>query len=249
VSDPRVEDGGLTTVGASSAGRWPLRVAATAAAAFVIGPTAAHFEIVPSFAGFATFALGGILGLFNTIAGFWTFWRGARGRAVAIILLSGVPALLLIHASAQGFGKPAINDITTDLTEPPNLLYAQNQPANTGRDMVYPESFKEIVRAAYPDLKPLHLAEPPDAAFARAVRLAQQQPTWEVLYVNGTSRVFEGVATSSLFRFRDDFVVRVRPDGAGSVVDMRSKSRDGKGDLGVNAERIRAFFAELSKGS
>jgi uncharacterized protein (DUF1499 family) len=29
---------------------------------------------------------------------------------------------------------------------------------------------------------------------------------------------------------------------------MRSKSRDGKGDLGANAERIRAFLSELSKG-
>ena len=220
----------------------------TAAAAFVIGPAAAHFGTIPPFAGFVIFVLGGVTGLFNSIAGVMTFRRGARGRAVAIIVLSGVPALLLIYASARGLGKPAINDITTDITEPPNLVNAQSQPGNNGRDMVYPESFKEIVRAAYPDLKPLRLAEPAGAAFARAVRLAQQQPSWQVLYVNGTSRVFEGVATSPLFRFQDDFVVRVRADGAGSIVDMRSKSRDGKGDLGVNAERIRAFLSELSGG-
>jgi uncharacterized protein (DUF1499 family) len=77
------------------------------------------------------------------------------------------------------------------------------------------------------------------------VRLAQQHPGWQVTYVNGTSRVIEGVATSDLFRFHDDFVVRVRPDDGGSIVDMRSKSRDGKGDLGANAERIRAFFVSL----
>ncbi len=229
-------------------GRWPLRVAMTAAAAFVIGPAAAHFGIVPPFAGFVIFVLGGVTGLCNAIAGVVTFRRGARGRAAAILVLSGIPALLLIYASARGLGKPAINDITTDLTEPPNLVNAQSQPGNNGRDMVYPESFKEIVRAAYPDLKPLHLDESPDAVFARAVRLAQQQPNWQVLYVNGTSRLFEGVATSDLFRFQDDFVVRVRADGAGSIVDMRSKSRDGKGDLGVNAERIRAFLSELSGG-
>jgi uncharacterized protein (DUF1499 family) len=232
----------------SSVGRWPLRVAVTAAAMFVIGPAAAHFGVVPPFAGFTLFVLGGVTGFLNSIFGVVTFRRGARGRAVAIMALSGVPALLLVYASAQGFGKPAINDITTDLTEPPNLVYAQSHPENAGRDMVYPESFKEIVGAGYPDLKPLHLAEPPDAAFARAVRLAQQQPTWQVLYVNGMSRSFEGVATSELFRFQDDFVVRVRADGTGSVVDMRSKSRDGKGDLGANAERIRAFLSELSKG-
>ena len=220
----------------------------TAVAALAIGPAAAHFGIVLPLAGFMIFVLGGVTGLFNSIAGVLTFRRGARGRALAIIALSEIPALLLIYASARGFGKPAINDISTDLAEPPNLVYAQSQPGNAGRDMVYPEAFKEIVRADYPDLKPLHLAEPPDAAFARAVRLAEQQPTWQVLFVNGTSRIFEGVATSDLFRFQDDFVLRVRPDGTGSVVDMRSKSRDGKGDLGTNEQRIRGFLSELSAG-
>jgi uncharacterized protein (DUF1499 family) len=241
------EDGSVT-IRSGSAGRWPMRVAMTAAVAFVIGPAAAHFEIVPPFAGFVTCVLGSLVGLLNSVTAIWTFRRGARGRAVAIAALGGIPALLLAHALAGGIGKPAINDITTDLTEPPNLLYAQSQPANNGRDMVYPEAFKEVVRAAYPDLKPLHLAEAPDAAFAQAVRLAEQQPAWQVLYVNGSSRIFEGVATSSLFRFQDDFAVRVRPEGTGSVVDMRSKSRDGTGDLGVNAERIRNFFSQLSGG-
>jgi uncharacterized protein (DUF1499 family) len=112
--------------------------------------------------------------------------------------------------------------------------------------MVYPEAFKQVVQEAYPDLKPLRLAEPPDRAFERALRLAKQRPGWEVGFDNVTGRVFEGVVTSSIFGFKDDFVVRVRPDGTGSVVDMRSKSRDGKGDLGANAERIRAFLRDLS---
>jgi hypothetical protein len=41
-------------------------------------------------------------------------------------------------------------------------------------------------------------------------------------------------------------VVEVRPrDDGGSTVAMRSKSRLGKGDLGANARRIRAFLADL----
>ncbi len=227
-------------------GRWPLRIAIGAAAAFVIGPLAAHFGVVPPFAGFVAFVLGGVVGLFNSVAGVVTLRRGARNRAFATIALSLIPALVLAFASASGLGKPAINDITSDLAEPPNLLYAQTQPGNLGRDMVYPEAFKDSVRSAYPDLKPLTLPEPPDVVFARALRVAQQRPGWEIAFVNGMGRVFEGVATSALFGFRDDFVVRVRPDGTGSVVDMRSKSRDGKGDLGVNAGRIRSFLKDLS---
>ena len=227
-------------------GLWPLRIAVAAAAAFVIGPLAAHFGIIPPLGGFVVFVLAGVVGLFNSVAGVVVFRRGARRRALTTIVLSEIPALLLIYASARGLGKPAINDITTDLEEPPNLLYAQSQPGNLGRDMVYPEAFKDVVRSAYPDLKPLALAEPPDGVFARAVRLAEERPGWEVGFVNSTSRVFEGVVTSDLFAFKDDFVIRVRPDGTGSVVDMRSKSRDGKGDLGANAEHIRSFLRDLS---
>lgn len=229
-------------------GRWPLRIGCAALAAFVVGPAAAHFGIVPPIAGFAMFALGGIVGLLAGIAAVVSLMRGGGRTAVAALIVSEIPGLLLLYASSGGFGKPPINDITTDLTEPPNLLHAQSQPGNQGRDMVYPESFKDVVRAAYPDLKPLHVAEPPDTAFARALRLAQHHPGWEVTFVNGAQRVFEGVATSDLFRFRDDFAVRVRADDSASVVDMRSKSRDGKGDLGANADRIRAFFRDLETG-
>ena len=44
--------------------------------------------------------------------------------------------------------------------------------------------------------------------------------------------------------------MRVRPDsdGSGSLVDMRSISRVGVSDVGVNAERVRSFLAELQRG-
>jgi uncharacterized protein (DUF1499 family) len=57
------------------------------------------------------------------------------------------------------------------------------------------------------------------------------------------------VATSTWFGFGDDIVVRIRPDGAGSRIDIRSKSRDGESDLGVNARRIREFIARLKAES
>jgi uncharacterized protein (DUF1499 family) len=40
-------------------------------------------------------------------------------------------------------------------------------------------------------------------------------------------------------------VVRVRADGAGTRVDVRSVSRVGRSDLGTNARRIRAFLGVL----
>ena len=60
----------------------------------------------------------------------------------------------------------------------------------------------------------------------------------------------EAVATSFFFRFKDNIVVRARPagEGTGSVVDMRSISRVGVSDIGVNARRVRDFLAELQRG-
>jgi uncharacterized protein (DUF1499 family) len=51
------------------------------------------------------------------------------------------------------------------------------------------------------------------------------------------------VATTFWFGFQDDIVIRVETTSAGSVVDLRSASRVGRGDLGANAARIGSFIA------
>jgi uncharacterized protein (DUF1499 family) len=57
--------------------------------------------------------------------------------------------------------------------------------------------------------------------------------------------MLEARDVSVVFRFVDDVVVRVRARESGSVVDIRSRSRDGRGDLGVNAARVRALSDAL----
>ena len=69
----------------------------------------------------------------------------------------------------------------------------------------------------------------------------------------------ELLAVTPLMRFKDDVAVRVRAvpaaaagGGAMIVVDVRSASRVGKGDLGANAARIAKYLealkAELGQG-
>ena len=55
----------------------------------------------------------------------------------------------------------------------------------------------------------------------------------------------EATDTTRFFGFKDDVVVRVKPEGAGSRVDVRSLSRVGKSDVGKNASRIRAYLRAL----
>ena len=80
--------------------------------------------------------------------------------------------------------------------------------------------------------------------FAQAVEVARGRG-WEIVAAEPDEGRLEATDRTRWFGFRDDIVVRVRPDGAGSRVDVRSVSRVGRSDLGTNARRIRGFMDAL----
>ena len=83
-----------------------------------------------------------------------------------------------------------------------------------------------------------------DETVRRAEALARERG-WEVASADPRG-IVEATDTSTFFRFKDDVVVRVTPNPTGgSHVDMRSVSRVGVSDVGVNAKRIRAFLDDL----
>jgi hypothetical protein len=57
--------------------------------------------------------------------------------------------------------------------------------------------------------------------------------------------LLQAVARTLVFGFPDDVAIRLRDTPDGTRVDMRSASRTGTHDLGQNARRIQAFFADL----
>lgn len=228
--------------------RLTARLGVFAAILFVVGPLLAHFEYVRPLAGFIAFALGGILGLVAVILGLIALRGGGR----PLVMRGLIPALavvaVFVAAASRGRGVPRINDITTDTGNPPQFVKAQFEPANLGRDLGYPgDSFAVQQREGYPNLAPLRLALAPDAAYAKVKSTAQGIGSWRITRDEPASHTLEGVDTSWMFRFKDDFVIEVRPADGGSVVHMRSKSRDGQGDLGVNAGRIQRFFETLKR--
>ena len=68
---------------------------------------------------------------------------------------------------------------------------------------------------------------------------------WQVAATDTAAGRLEATHTTRWFGFKDDVIVRIRPEGTGSRVDVRSVSRVGLSDLGANAERIRGFLAKL----
>lgn len=175
---------------------------------------------------------------------------GVAALALAVPRLrAGSPALLIVSlvaglaSAAVPFDHvrrvktlPYINDITTDTGTPPQ--FSQPKP--------YEAHFAELQQLGYPGLRPLELAVPPAQAFARS-RAAAEALGWEIVAADPAAGRLEAVATTRWFGFRDDIAVRVSASGAGSRIDMRSKSRVGRSDLGANARRIEEFFTRVAR--
>jgi len=216
------------------------------------GIVLAHSAVTTPFTGFRVFLLGGLGALVGLLAGAIGLLatRGGRpGRDRAWFgVATGLFVVAAIFAGAsRGRGLPRINDITTNPGDPPQFEVAARQEPNRGRDMAYPAGFAAQQRSGYPDLAPIALDVPPVDAFERARRAAESLG-WEIAESDPSRGLIEARQSSFLFRFVDDIAIRVRAQGPGSVIDVRSKSRDGQGDMGVNAARIRAFAAEIQAG-
>jgi uncharacterized protein (DUF1499 family) len=206
----------------------------------------AHLQALTSLQGFAVYALGGLLGMITLVLALIGLFRDGFGAARTGLAIGSLLTAIFVMTASAGRNVPRINDMTTDVDNPPRFVHAGQIDANRGRDMAYPGAdFAAQQRAGYPNLKPLQLSTSPDEVFKRVETTARQHSNWELTHIDPAARTLEGVATTNLFRFQDDFIVEVRAQDAGSVVQMRSKSRDGRGDLGANAARIEAFFAEI----
>jgi uncharacterized protein (DUF1499 family) len=142
---------------------------------------------------------------------------------LAALVLGAGSASAPLEFLRQARSVPAINDISTDLANP---------------------AFAEQQRKAYPDIQPLELAEPPATVYSRALAAAEAMG-WEVVRKDPAAGRIEAVATTAWFGFKDDVLVRIAPAAKGSRVDIRSRSRVGRSDIGTNARRIRAYLQHL----
>lgn len=98
----------------------------------------------------------------------------------------------------------------------------------------------------YPDIQPQRFNQSSEQVFNAALETARAM-AWEIRESAPAQGTIEAVATTRLFHFKDDVTVTITREGEQTVVHVRSRSRVGKGDLGTNARRIRAFQAELAR--
>lgn len=165
-------------------------------------------------------------------------WLALAGAVAGLVALA-VPA----RRVAVSLRAPSIDDLSTDVEDPPRFVALATGPPTPA-----PTGAADRPERSHPDLKPLELDLPADAAFA-AVQAAAHELGWDVVAASPADGRLEATATTFWFGFRGDVVVRVRArDDVGSRVDVRSVSRAGGRDLGANAARVREFLDLVGGG-
>ena len=172
------------------------------------------------------------------------FARSLTAMLIGVATFGG-PAMTLYHARHA----PSIHDITTDTANPPAFVAVLPLRAGASNSTVYggPE-VAALQRAAYPRVIPFESVSAPQIMFARALAGARDAG-WTIQAEAPSEGRIEATATTLLFGFKDDVVIRVTPTAGGSRVDVRSESRIGKGDVGTNAKRVESFLDTLARTS
>jgi uncharacterized protein (DUF1499 family) len=231
--------------------RWAARSGIGAGLSALIGTWGTGFGLWEFPIGFLFLGIAIILSLIALVLGAYALIKGRgsnvpRGGLWLGLLCVAAFAGWLGSWISAGSSAPMIHDITTDIANPPAFVKLSLRADNlVGLKSV--SEWRQIHAKAYSDIKPLTLAEDPATVIAKAEVLAKARG-WDVALV--TADRIEATDTVSAFRFKDDVVITAVPgaEGKGSIVNIRSVSRVGQGDLGVNAKRVRALLKDLAGG-
>jgi uncharacterized protein (DUF1499 family) len=204
-----------------------------------------------------------LVGALLTIVGFLVgVAKGANlpkgPAALGIVIALGMLGYLLTWLRA-GMGVPPIHEISTDLASPPPFVAviplrqqsgAVNPPEYVA-EMTGPRGTTQVPEAqrkSYPDIQPAMLEGVAPAEAFKRVEAAVATLGWDVVASVPDEGRLEATDTTRFFGFKDDVVIRLRAEGGGTRIDVRSKSRVGMGDVGANATRVRKFLALVKAG-
>ena len=204
-------------------------------------------------------AAGAVLCLLTLIGALYLFKGDFISRSLLPLLglvVAGVATYIPYAQQQMGASVPPIHDISTDTSDPPLFvdivpLRIADEAPNPAEYLVYYERRGEILnvpelqKEAYPDIQPVTFPnKSASETFDLALEAAKQQ-SWTIVAEDKDDGRIEGWHKTTFMGFVDDVVIRVRPQGEGSVLDIRSKSRLGGSDVGKNAQRIRAYINTL----
>lgn len=284
-----------------------------------------RFGLIETIATYWLLGLGAVVLLASIacgLVGFRDLWvHGHRGgmRSLRGMVLASLLLLPFAYAGVLAFALPALNDVTTDVADPPDFSAAEDDRTDAMNPLTPLDAdARAAQRKAYPQLAARSYSGDIDRVFEAVVALVTERE-WTVLAeaqevvddpvdVEGSAasarpardaegrllrvpiprerpdpdapldlgpisgerldvardgdlsganeasergldagdeRYLETLATSAIFGFETDVVIRLVEEDERTVVDMRAASRYGRHDLGANAALIGEFLADL----
>ncbi len=169
-------------------------------------------------------------------------------RSLIAVVLSAAVFVPVFLAGRALEGMPMINDIMTDINNPPQFEVVPTQRKAFDNSLELSEKRLALHEKHYGDLAPLILEGTPDGHFDKVLALIKARG-WKIVAENRSEGIVEATDTTVLFGFKDDVVIRLTAENRATRIDMRSASRQGQSDYRVNANRIEAFMADLKTAS
>lgn len=237
---------------------WSFRLAVFSAVLFLFSALGHRFQAIatPDFLILA--ALVGALALVALLLaakGFADLWRngdkgGTRSLWGTVIALAVLAPFAV--AAYQAFVTPPLYDISTDLVTPPQFFRAVHL-RKTGMNPINDDVSQRaaLQTAAYPQVTGRRYEGSPDRIL-EAVMAVIEAEGWTVTGRFGmpgeqVETIVEAVAHSFLLGLTSDIAIRLTDEGETTYVDMRSVSRYGTRDLGLNARFITDFMNALDQ--
>lgn len=210
-------------------------------------------------------ALGVALGLWATARAGLARPRRGVGAAAGGLAVSALALLMALGAAAapraRAGGGPPVHDVATDWRDPlmpsPALVRLRGPDAwPVEAAPLLPEgptgggflgrTVAEINARFCPAARPLTLPLRPVDAYAR-VRGALARERLGVVTDDPAAGRLEAVALRGVLAAREDLIARVRPDGDGARIDLRSIARHGGGDGGSDCARVTRLRAAVAR--
>jgi uncharacterized protein (DUF1499 family) len=181
----------------------------------------------------------------------WVGGQTGASQAVAAIFIAALGLAAPLYFMHHFVTLPALTEVETTPGEPLNFKVINTmRPADTIPLKPADGAHAEEQEEAYPDIGPMALERSSQSVFG-LVQEAVERLGWTIVLSEPPGEtgagVIEATVQSMIMGLTDDVIVQVKGDDAHAIIDVRSVSRYGWHDLGGNAERIRALYAEISE--
>ncbi|KXF78339.1 hypothetical protein ATN84_00610 [Paramesorhizobium deserti] len=237
---------------------WSFRLAVFSVILLLFSALGHRFQAIetPDFLILATLvAVLALLALMLAAKGFADLWRngdkgGARSLWGSVLALAVLAPFAL--AGYLAYVTPPLYDISTDLTMPPQFFRAIHQ-RKVGMNRINDDASQRAAMqmVAYPQVTGRRYEGSPDRILEAVMAVIEAQgwtPTGRFgMPGEQVETVVEAVAHSFLLGFASDIAIRLTDEGETTYVDMRSVSRYGPRDLGLNARFITDFMNALDQ--